>query len=337
MRRGVGFARSFSGSHPLRSMVNGDSVKDSVLIVDTDVGFDDLFGIALLISHGVKPALITTVHGMASTKMAASTVRRLLAHCGQPTVAVVQGAERGLDGSKGGSIADQEWGADYRKQFERFMHSAAFPREDEETSVPSSCGVQGAADAIYERAKSAPEGKCKLLCLGPLTNLAVALDSYPDLPSHVEVVVMGGAVRAPGNAAGNAELNMHLDPVAAQKVVHSGIKLTMCCLATANESGKERVVEAFGKLGSQQLAPAGDAMRALVQEMPSASCYDPVVCAGLLSRKIWETEAVTVCVNAATGETTERLDDGGARIALAVGFSVDEYVDVVMRGATAGR
>ncbi|MCC8364163.1 nucleoside hydrolase [Lysobacter sp. A6] len=65
-------------------------------------------------------------------------------------------------------------------------------------------------------------GKLLLVCLGPLTNLALALRLDPTLPSRVaRLVVMGGAVTAHGNITAAAEFNIAFDPEAAHIVFQS--------------------------------------------------------------------------------------------------------------------
>lgn len=59
-----------------------------------------------------------------------------------------------------------------------------------------------------------------LVCLGPLTNLALALRLDPSLPSRVSrLVVMGGAVTGQGNTSVGAEFNIGFDPEAAHVVL----------------------------------------------------------------------------------------------------------------------
>ena len=56
-----------------------------------------------------------------------------------------------------------------------------------------------AADYIVDQARSHP-GEITLVAVGPLTNLALALEKEPDLPNMVkQLVVMGGTVDEPGN------------------------------------------------------------------------------------------------------------------------------------------
>ena len=62
-------------------------------------------------------------------------------------------------------------------------------------------------------------GQIHLVTLGPLTNLAVALEREPDLPRLLGgLSVMGGAFGVPGNTTPTTEWNMHCDPEAARIV-----------------------------------------------------------------------------------------------------------------------
>lgn len=76
-----------------------------------------------------------------------------------------------------------------------------------------------AVDAILAASRR-HAGELTLVCLGPLTNLAVALMIDPDLPARVpRLVVMGGAVDGRGNTERiKAEFNVGFDPEAADVV-----------------------------------------------------------------------------------------------------------------------
>ena len=76
-----------------------------------------------------------------------------------------------------------------------------------------------AADVIVAAAHDRP-GEVTLVTLGPMTNLAVALEREPELPRLLRrLVFMGGAFRVPGNTTPTAEWNIHCDPEAAQRVL----------------------------------------------------------------------------------------------------------------------
>ncbi|MBX9581552.1 MAG: nucleoside hydrolase [Gemmataceae bacterium] len=59
-----------------------------------------------------------------------------------------------------------------------------------------------------------------LVCLGPLTTLATALDRDPTLPAVLaDTVIVGGAWKVPGNSGPAAEFGFWLDPDAAKRVI----------------------------------------------------------------------------------------------------------------------
>jgi len=76
-----------------------------------------------------------------------------------------------------------------------------------------------------------------ILCpVGPLTNIANLLDYDPDIIHHVKkLVIMGGAVFAPGNVTPFAEANTWNDPHAADKVFAADWEIDLIGLdVTAN-------------------------------------------------------------------------------------------------------
>ena len=61
-----------------------------------------------------------------------------------------------------------------------------------------------------------------VICLGPLTTLATALDRDPSLPAVLDqTILVGGAWRVPGNSGPVAEFHFFLDPDAGKRVLHS--------------------------------------------------------------------------------------------------------------------
>jgi purine nucleosidase len=67
-----------------------------------------------------------------------------------------------------------------------------------------------------------------LICLGPLTVVARALDLYPELVQLLrQIVCVGGSYREPGNAGPVSEFHFYCDPHAAKKVVQCGAPVTV--------------------------------------------------------------------------------------------------------------
>ncbi|MEH7126525.1 MULTISPECIES: nucleoside hydrolase [unclassified Bacillus (in: firmicutes)] len=86
---------------------------------------------------------------------------------------------------------------------------------------------QFAPDFMIEQVKNRPH-EITIIAVGPLTNLALAIQKAPEIiPLIKEVVVMGGAVAVPGNVNAYAEANIISDPEAADYVFSSGLKVTL--------------------------------------------------------------------------------------------------------------
>ena len=86
-----------------------------------------------------------------------------------------------------------------------------------------------AIEFMRETLKRSPE-KVTFLCIGPLTNMALFLKTYPYLKEKIEAIaIMGGAVNS-GNIRLKSEFNIYHDPEAAKIVFASGVKIIMAGL-----------------------------------------------------------------------------------------------------------
>ena len=120
------------------------------------------------------------------------------------------------------------------------------------------------ADFIIEQAK-AHAGKLEILSLGPLTDVALALEKSPEIAGAIAcVTVMGGGIHA-GNATKYAEFNIVADPEAAQVVFSSGVKTVMigldatnCCLQPRADIELLRADTTLGQLVPAMLTDYSD-------------------------------------------------------------------------------
>ncbi|MFA1563151.1 nucleoside hydrolase [Aliivibrio fischeri] len=86
--------------------------------------------------------------------------------------------------------------------------------------------LKSSADTIYEEALRC-NGELQLLAIGPLTNVALAIQQYPKLTSLIKnITIMGGCLIG-GNMTQASEFNIYNDPEAAKIVFNSGIPVTM--------------------------------------------------------------------------------------------------------------
>jgi purine nucleosidase len=176
----------------------------TALILDVDTGIDD--ALALLYACASPDAdllAITCVAGNVEADQVAENTLALLELAGRADVPVHVGAERPLVKAL---VTTPE------------THGPAGIGYAELPPAARRLEPGHAADRIVELARSRP-GEITLITLGPLTNLALALEREPALPSLLgSYVLMGGAYRAPGNTTPLAEWNLHVDPDAAKAV-----------------------------------------------------------------------------------------------------------------------
>ncbi len=112
---------------------------------------------------------------------------------------------------------------------------------------------QHGVDFIIETLRREPAGTVTLCTLGPLTNIALALEKAPDIAPRVrELVMMGGGFFEGGNITPAAEFNIYVDPEAAQAVLKSGIPVVMMPLDVTHQllTLKKRV-EAIRAIGTR--------------------------------------------------------------------------------------
>jgi inosine-uridine nucleoside N-ribohydrolase len=120
--------------------------------------------------------------------------------------------------------------------------------------------AESAAQVIRQIVRKYP-GEVTLLPIGPLTNIATALNLDSELAGMVRGIVMMGGSLSGGNITPAAEFNVYVDPEAARIVFQSGIPITMVGLdATRKTSLTEehvRVLEAAQNPVSQAAAKIG--------------------------------------------------------------------------------
>jgi purine nucleosidase len=174
------------------------------MVLDVDTGIDD--ALALLYacaSPEIELVAVTCVGGNVDARQVAENTRAVLELAGRADVPVALGREQPLvKRLKTSTETHGPRGLGHAK-----LPAASRPLEADD-----------AATRIIEDARSRP-GEVVLVTLGPLTNLAVALEREPSLPSLLAGhVLMGGAYRAPGNTTPTSEWNVHVDPHAAKAV-----------------------------------------------------------------------------------------------------------------------
>lgn len=175
------------------------------VVVDTDTGIDDAHSLLYLLAQpDVQILGITTVYGNCSVEDSARNVAYVLDVAGAPDIPIHGGASAPLDGDP--SIAWFVHGHDG-------LGDRGFERPEPRLAD------EPAADYLVRIANEHP-GRIDLHPLGPLTNIALALEKDPELfLKFRSVVIMGGAgpYPAPGTPS-VTDANTDNDRAAAERV-----------------------------------------------------------------------------------------------------------------------
>ncbi|MGR3272412.1 nucleoside hydrolase [Thalassococcus profundi] len=194
------------------------------IIIDTDPGQDDAIAILLALASPAEIDLlgITAVAGNVPLPLTESNARRVCELAGRPDMAVYAGCDAPL--SRPLITAEHVHGAGGLDGPD--LPDPTMPLQD-----------RHAVDVLIDTLRSEPAGSVTLCPLGPLTNIATALQQAPDIAERIaEIVLMGGAYFEVGNITPTAEFNIYVDPEAADIVFRSGVPLTVLPLDVTHKA-----------------------------------------------------------------------------------------------------
>jgi purine nucleosidase len=180
-------------------------------LIDTDTASDDAVALIMALRHPeVEVAGITTVAGNVEVAQASRNALYTAELCGS-RVPVFTGAEKPLRRA--------HWSADW-------FHGRDGLGDHGYPAARRGPEKLAAWDAIIELIEEHPG--LVMVTLGPLTNVALALQKRPGIAKSVSrCVVMGGAPCCEGNVTPAAEYNIWCDPEAARIVARSGLPVEM--------------------------------------------------------------------------------------------------------------
>ncbi|KHK95838.1 nucleoside hydrolase [Microbacterium mangrovi] len=172
------------------------------VFLDCDTGIDDAVALGYLLrSPAVDLVGIGAVSGNTDSSQAARNTLDLLGIAGVTGIPVAVGAHHHFSQDYRGGAAHVHG--------DNGIGGMQLPRSEQEPDARTA--VELLIDLSHQYA-----GTLHVLAVGPLTNIALALQADPTLPSRVKAfTVMGGACLAPGNITAAAEANIHNDPEAA--------------------------------------------------------------------------------------------------------------------------
>lgn len=184
------------------------------MIIDTDPGIDDAMAILFAFhSPEVEVIGLTTIFGNVYVEQATENALRLVEFAGRAQIPVAQGAAKPLMMPLNG-VAD-------------FVHGSDGFGDTGQPAPTARTVDKPAAEFIVDTIMANP-GEVTLMPVGPLTNIALAVELEPRIAQNVaEVILMGGAAMVNGNVNPAAEANIWGDPHAADIVFGAGWPLTM--------------------------------------------------------------------------------------------------------------
>lgn len=193
------------------------------IIIDTDPGQDDAVAILLALSSPEIDLLgITAVAGNVPLSLTQKNARIVCELAGRTDIPVFEGADSPLRHAL--VTAEHVHG-------KTGLDGPKLP----EPTMPLKDGH--GVDFIIDTLRNEPEGSVTLVPIGPLTNIALALEKAPEIaPRIAEIVLMGGAYFEVGNITPAAEFNIYVDPEAAEIVFKSGTPVTVMPLDVTHKA-----------------------------------------------------------------------------------------------------
>lgn len=257
------------------------------LLIDCDPGTDDAIALA---AAAASPELnieaVTTVAGNQTLRKTTQNARAILEWCDAADVPVHPGLHEPL--VRNLETADE-------------VHGRSGLADLSLPEPPAPSVEEHAVDVLWERARAT--GGCRLLAVGPLTNVAVALRRHPELPEALEeIVLMGGSITG-GNVTPVAEFNIYTDPEAAQIVFNAPVSVTMVGLdvtraARLDADATERI-RAIGGAVPTGVAELLDHLLTVHEQRygwASAPVHDALAALSLIDPALLETMPMHVAV-----------------------------------------
>jgi len=191
------------------------------IIFDTDPGTDDAMALMLALSSPeLDVRAITVVPGNVTAAQGLENALRMVSLANRCDIPVAGGAQHPL--------------------FQKLITAEFWHGKNGLANIelpPSKCKVDArfGPDLIIQLVHASPH-EITLVPVGPLTNIALAVEKDPSIvPLVKEVILMGGSIKG-GNVNASAEANIYNDPEAAQIIFQAGWPVTMVGLDVGDKT-----------------------------------------------------------------------------------------------------
>lgn len=259
------------------------------IIIDTDPGQDDAVAILLALASPdeIEVLGITAVAGNVSLALTQRNARMVCELAGRPDIRVFAGCDRPL----GRALVTAE-----HVHGKSGLDGPSLP----EPTMPLQ--QQYGVDFIIDTLRNEPSGTVTLCPLGPLTNIATAMQQAPDIiPRIRQIVLMGGAYFQVGNITPAAEFNIYVDPQAAAIVFGAGVPLVVMPLDVTHKAlvtvDRNNAFRALGTPVGTAVAQMTEFFERFDKEKygsEGAPLHDPCVTAWLIRPELFRGRHVNV-------------------------------------------
>ncbi len=270
------------------------------IIIDTDPGQDDAVAILLALAspEDIEVLGITCVAGNVPLDLTTRNARIVCELAGMPETRVFAGCDRPL----GRDLVTAE-----HVHGKTGLDGPDLP----DPTMPMADGH--AADFIIKSLRDHAPGSVTLCPLGPLTNIATALQKAPDIANRIqEIVLMGGGYFEGGNITPVAEFNIYVDPQAADIVFKSGVPIVVMPLDVTHKAlvtpARNDAFRALGSAVGVAVAEMTDFFERFDKEKygsQGAPLHDPCVTAYLIQPALFTGRHINVEI-----ETSSELTMG---------------------------
>jgi len=262
------------------------------IILDCDPGHDDAVAIMLAAAHDSIDVLgITCVAGNSTLVNTKDNALKICSLIGRTDIPIYAGAEKPLK---------------YELVTASHVHGkSGLDTDGEKIHMDPNYIIQkmNAVDFIIKTCHEQEE-PIYLCPIGPLTNIAQALEKDPTIKNKIkEIVFMGGAAMCLGNITPSAEFNIYVDPHAANIVLNSDVKTVMFGLdVTHKVNVNDMIINDIKKNNNKSSILFADLMNFYSKthrelfDIDESPLHDPCVIGYLIDDKIFDGKFVNVQV-----------------------------------------
>jgi inosine-uridine nucleoside N-ribohydrolase len=299
-------------------------------MIDCDVGVDDALALILAFhSPELDVKAVTGVNGNVPLEQVFKNIQKVLSLIqpkNKPSIA--KGADQPLKGKP--RYAHSVHGQDG-------LGGAKIDRKEGEEWWQYYTGP--ADELITKMARQYPDDMT-LIAIGPLTNLALAIQKDPEgMRKLKEIIIMGGAVRAGGNITPYAEFNIFSDPLAANIVLGSELPITLVPLDVTHQ------VSLTPQWMEQKVIPVNNSISKFVIEATGYDCtvhqfrnkelihlHDPLAVGVVTHPDLVEKQKLSLTVETQEGEYFGKIVEGlgGSDIDVCLAVDAKRFLELFL-------